>query len=152
MTLSADAITALTTVFEHADIAAITEKFYFYDLMALIQQGSSDQYTVRALYQTEVNFWQCLVKPSRIVGTVTTVNSELTVELSYVRQIDVAGENYQIVADSFETFLTAMVATIGYKWSGNISVYQVSQPAGINIVTVAEKDCWQANFSLNATI
>lgn len=152
MTLTTDAITEITKVFEHSGIKALTDKYYFYDLALLIQQSTADQNTVRALYKTQVNFWQCLVKPFRIIGTATTVNKEIQVEVSYTRQIDIDAENYQKVADALDTFLDSMVATIGYRWADYISVYQVSQAPVVNIVNIAEKDCWQTSFIINATI
>jgi hypothetical protein len=152
MTLSETAITELTKVFEYSNMIAVTEKYYFYDLNLLILQATADQNTTRALYKTEVNFWQCLVKPTRVLGAATTVHKELQIELTYTRQIDVAAKNYQTVADAYELFMDSMVATIGYRWADLINIYQVSTASAINILQMAEKDCWQTNFSINATI
>lgn len=143
--------TAWASVFANDTIKNITERAYDYDLITLVDAGLGAKYSARMFYDSNVNFFQYLVSRAQIYSAATAIIYRYNVDITYVREVDVAGANYKTALDVHETIFSIALSTLGKTWSDTVSGSEPqADPPDIFLDNLAEKDVWISRYRFTA--
>jgi hypothetical protein len=132
---------AWKTALETANIKAYTPNLLPYEYT----EGSSKEHSA-LLFEQEVNFIEYVVSERHEfieIGN-TTAAAFYEVKVSYTREKDTEGDNYQAIRNFFSTLLSTVSTSLTNTWTNTVDLY--NPPTGaINIdrTTVMERQCFR---------
>ena len=146
MTTSAQVRTNWDTyVFQNADILAITEKAFPYEVTEESEKEVADAYD-----STNINFFEYVVSltetnVNQISGSSLSRQQRFLVEVRYTKYAGTDGAAFNEVTDALETLLDTVRDDLGQTWQGLIDF--VENPISIEPPRAArfnETDCFRA--------
>ena len=130
-----------TSVWSHADITAITEKIYSYDIVQRSQFESSKWY-----YEGKINFFTYLcTRGEDPEDTMTNqVQYEHQVEVSYYKEADAAGAAYNSAIDSMVTVYDTVESELAGNWNSLINYYRrQAEPPTPELIELDGRQVWK---------
>lgn len=142
MTLITDVETAWSTVWDHADIRAITNKKYPFEIT-----NASEMEIGQLSYRQKLNFFEYVITPAvqtKLIGNTSGGVVNVEVAVRYTIEKDSKGVSFATARDAIWTLLKTVRDQIGTSWSSTVDLYN-EQPEIPEILEaqILETPCWR---------
>lgn len=143
MSTSAQVQTAWNNaIWTDAAILEITDKVYGFDITTV-----SEKETGRLNFNSEVNYFQYLIKRSAEIQGTQQLLYTFTVDVSYTRFHDVDGDNWIAVRDAFETLIDLVRSDLGVSWTQTVDFWRPQEgPVEISQIDFEGEPAWRGTY------
>lgn len=147
MTNSTDIETALVDLFDSATVQAITPNYFFYDVTQNSEADVDEWY-----HAQELNFFTVVVTRTTEMMMTGHIKYKFYVDISYYKQADPDGSNWQNVRSAFETIHDQMLATIGRTWGDSVEFWEAQvEPPSIKQIVIDDNPTWLGTYRFIGT-
>ena len=132
-----------SAVFEHATVAAVTDKVYAYDVSV-----ESDLDAARLRYEGTINFF--LYKVTRLHEPLAfgTTRYTFTVQVEYyLQQTDASASTFNTLVDRLEVVDDLVRSELGGTWGNTVDYYQGGRPSPVTSVRIDNLACWRGAYT-----
>lgn len=137
-----------SAVWSHADILDITDVVIEHDLA----EDSWNELT-KLRYNQEINFFAFRVSRAIVYLMGSKISLLFSVNISYVREVDTEGANYNACLDAIEVLQELVLSELGSTWGSTVGTgYPQQTPPNISVSSVGEERVFKADFNYTGQI